>query len=166
MGGGILFEIQLIQLFVYLTKKGPQGQEEKSWKWRKWTFIHKCMLFNPYPLPIFPRHNKSRIVHESPKPVTALEFRTQGKHIYLFVVTEACVVSINISGKQDVKVIIIYILQYFHVYFYWNQNNLLSYKIILSVSKYDLHQYFQVDFYRNQNYQLSLFIFLQRIYWI
>ena len=31
MGGGILFEIQLIQLFVYLTKKGPQGQEEKSW---------------------------------------------------------------------------------------------------------------------------------------
>ncbi|XP_052690623.1 vacuolar protein sorting-associated protein 11 homolog [Crassostrea angulata] len=49
------------------------------------------------------RHNKSRIVHETSRPVTALEFRTQGKNIFLFVVTEASVVSINISGKQDAK---------------------------------------------------------------
>ncbi|KAK3087703.1 hypothetical protein FSP39_009366 [Pinctada imbricata] len=49
------------------------------------------------------RHSKTRIVHESSKPVTGLAFKTQGKNIFLYVVTEASVLSICISGKQDVK---------------------------------------------------------------
>ncbi|XP_069106820.1 vacuolar protein sorting-associated protein 11 homolog isoform X1 [Argopecten irradians] len=50
------------------------------------------------------RHTKTRIVYENPKPVTGLAFKTSGtKTIFLFVVTEAQVVSIAISGKQDQK---------------------------------------------------------------
>ena len=164
VGGGIFIWNSINSVICVFNNKGPQGQEKKRWMIESEHYSYMYVIWSISPSN-FSRHNKSRIVHESPKPVTALEFRTQGKHIYLFVVTEACVVSINISGKQDVKVIMIYILQYFHVYFYWNPNNLLSYQFIF-ISKYDSHQYFQVDFYRNQNYQLSLFIFLQRIYWI
>jgi hypothetical protein len=62
------------------------------------------MVGRNLPAVIYFRHNKSRLVHECPRPVTAIEFKTQGKNIFLFVVTEASVTSINISGKQDVKV--------------------------------------------------------------
>ncbi|XP_050409252.1 vacuolar protein sorting-associated protein 11 homolog [Patella vulgata] len=51
------------------------------------------------------RHSKSRIVFENSKRVTGLMFRSSGKDIFLFVVTENETVSINISGR-DQKIVL------------------------------------------------------------
>ena len=49
------------------------------------------------------RHSKPRVVHEGGRPITGLAFKSSGKDVYLFVVTEVNVCSINISNK-DMKV--------------------------------------------------------------
>lgn len=49
----------------------------------------------------FPRHSKSRNVYEGNKRVTGLAFKSQGKDIFLFVVTENITVSINITSKDQ-----------------------------------------------------------------
>ena len=49
------------------------------------------------------RHSKPRVVHEGARPITGLAFKSSGKDVYLFVVTEVNVCSINISNK-DMKV--------------------------------------------------------------
>ena len=49
------------------------------------------------------RHSKPRILHEAAQPITGLAFKSTGKDVYLFVVTEASVYSINVSNK-DLKV--------------------------------------------------------------
>ncbi|XP_076437584.1 vacuolar protein sorting-associated protein 11 homolog [Babylonia areolata] len=46
------------------------------------------------------RHSKPRVVHEAGQPVTGLAFRSSGKDVFLFVVTEASILSINISSKD------------------------------------------------------------------
>lgn len=47
------------------------------------------------------RHSKPRVVHEGGRPITGLAFKSQGKDVYLFVVTEIAVVSISITGKDQ-----------------------------------------------------------------
>ena len=43
------------------------------------------------------------MLHEGARPITGLAFKSSGKDVYLFVVTEIHVSSINISNK-DMKV--------------------------------------------------------------
>ena len=47
------------------------------------------------------RHSKPRTVYEGSKQVTGLAFKTQGKDVFLFVVTENSTVAINIMAKDQ-----------------------------------------------------------------
>ncbi|KAK7475894.1 hypothetical protein BaRGS_00032862, partial [Batillaria attramentaria] len=46
------------------------------------------------------RHSKQRAVYENSKPITGLAFRSSAKDVFLFVVTEFSVLSINITSKD------------------------------------------------------------------
>ncbi|XP_041361621.1 vacuolar protein sorting-associated protein 11 homolog [Gigantopelta aegis] len=47
------------------------------------------------------RHSKSRIVYETNKPITGLTFKTGGKEVILFITTEATILSVNITAKDQ-----------------------------------------------------------------
>jgi len=49
------------------------------------------------------RHSKPRTVYEGSKQVTGLAFKTQGKDVFLFVVTENSTVAINIMAKDQMN---------------------------------------------------------------
>ena len=49
----------------------------------------------------FFRHSKPRTVYEGTKRVTGLAFKTQGKDIFLFVVTDNKTVAINLTAKDQ-----------------------------------------------------------------
>ncbi|XP_064651834.1 vacuolar protein sorting-associated protein 11 homolog [Lineus longissimus] len=50
------------------------------------------------------RHSKQRVIHESPRPITGLAFKTSGSQTVLYVATEYSTMSIVISNKdKDVK---------------------------------------------------------------
>ncbi len=52
----------------------------------------------------FCRHSKSRTIHQDKTPVTGLAFRHSQRNTYLFVVTETCTLSFNLTGKEPRKV--------------------------------------------------------------
>ncbi|PVD32476.1 hypothetical protein C0Q70_07915 [Pomacea canaliculata] len=46
------------------------------------------------------RHSKQRVVFENARPITGLSFKSGTKEVFLFVVTETAVVSINVTNKD------------------------------------------------------------------
>ncbi|XP_060553204.1 vacuolar protein sorting-associated protein 11 homolog [Ruditapes philippinarum] len=49
------------------------------------------------------RHSKQTVIYENPKPITGLSFKTSGKNVILFVVTESVILSINVTAKDTAK---------------------------------------------------------------
>ncbi|XP_072041834.1 vacuolar protein sorting-associated protein 11 homolog [Amphiura filiformis] len=49
------------------------------------------------------RHSKSRTIHQDKTPVTGLAFRHSQRNTFLYVVTETCTLSFNLTGKEPRK---------------------------------------------------------------